>query len=261
MNKSKNNLVVLAFFLIPWMVWAQSPVVFKGKVVDFLTYQPLENACIHNLSTGNMAFSNKEGNFSIMAKKQDTLVFSRVGYDMNVEMITDSMLSMGDRIKIKLIVKTLMLRNVTIYAMKPYPLFIKDLIKPTPHDKKDVLAINLPSEEKERIANAQKSGNLLRNTPLESPLTALYNKFSRKKKLERIYYSLVSNQEEIMRLIDKYNPHIVHQITSLQGVELEDFMLFCSFSYHDLSLANEHEIALMIREKYTLYAREKNSIK
>jgi hypothetical protein len=227
---------------------------FRGKVVDFITYQPIENACIHNLSSGLMVFSNASGDFSMLIALRDTLAVSRVGYDMEMFSVTDSLRNIKERITIKLLMRSLVLRNVTVYAMKPYPLFINDLIKATPHEKIEIPGIEIsPLEKASYDINA---GNLLRGTPLASPITFLYEKFSRKAKIDRMYANLVANQEEVMRLSVKYNPDVVHKITKLEGEQLEDFMLYCSFTYYTLIISSDVEIERMIANKYLQYKKE-----
>jgi hypothetical protein len=240
--------------LIAHPVLGQEKSIFKGRVVDFITYQPLENTCIHNLSSGLMVFSNTSGDFSMLIGYKDTLAVSRVGYDMELFAVTDSMKNAKERILFRLVMRSLMLRNVTIYAMKPYPMFIHDLVKETPQHKVDIPGIELTSMEK--ASYDINAGNLLRGTPFASPITYLYEKFSHKAKMGRMYAGLMENQEEVMRLAQKYNPEIVHRITKLEGERLEDFMLYCSFTYYMLVTSSDVEIEHMIANKYIQYKRE-----
>ena len=253
---ARKSLFLILFILsvLTANVLGQERVIFRGKIVDFLTYQPLESACIHNLSSGLMVFSSASGDFSILATGKDTLVFSRVGYDMEMLPMSDSLKNNKGRTIIKLAMKAIMLRNVTVYAMKPYPLFVNDLVKPTPKEKVDIPGIEISAQEK--AGYDINAGNLLRGTPLASPISFLYDKFSHKKKMERMYANLVANQEEVMRLSKKYNPEIVQRITKLEGAKLEEFMLYCSFSYYTLVVSSDIEIELMIANKFTQYKRE-----
>gem|GEM_PF-535372 len=234
--------------------FSQEKVVLKGKVLDFITSQPLENTCIHNMSTGSMTFCDKNGDFAILVRKTDTLIISCVGYDMEMLVMHDSLLVSKERISIRLLVRAFMLRNVTIYAMKPYPLFIKDITKEIPNKKIDVPGIEISREE--RTGYDPNNGNLLRGTPLASPITALYNAFSRKAKMDRMYADLVQNQGEVLRLQKKYNPEIVQRLTQLEGNQLEDFMVYCSFTYYLLVVSSDREIEQMITEKFIQYKKE-----
>jgi len=229
-------------------------IVFKGKIIDFITYQPLENACIHNISSGLMVFSNNTGDFSLMVNQNDTLAISRVGYEMEMLFLKNSLKEMNERLFIKLTMKAIMLRNVTIYAMKPYPLFIKDLVKSTPQEKIDIPGIEIsPLEKAGYDINA---GNILRGTPMASPITYLYERFSHKGKMSRIYANMVAHNEDVIRLTQKYNPEIVKRITKLEGEKLDDFMLYCSFSYYTLVVSSDIEIEQMIANKFIQYKRE-----
>jgi hypothetical protein len=234
--------------------FGQERVIFKGKVVDFVTYQPLENTCIHNLSSGLVTFSNSAGDFSISIASRDTLAISRGGYTMEMFAITDSLKNLNGRLTVKLVVKYVILRNITIYAMKPYPLFIKELVKTTPQEKIDIPGVEITHEE--RANYDVNNGNLLRGTPLASPISYLYDRFSRKAKMDRMYADLVANQDEVLRLAQKYNPEIVHRITKLEGNKLDDFMLYCSFTYYTLVTSSDLEIEQMIANKFIQYKRD-----
>jgi len=246
-------LMMMLLFLLSINTFGQERDIFRGKVVDFITYQPLESTCIHNLSSGLMVFSNSSGDFSMLVTSHDTLAITRVGYEMELFAMNDSLKSTKGRITVKLLMKSIILRNVTVYAMKPYPLFIKDLVKTTPQEKVDVPGIEVPPEER---VNYDVKGNLLRGTPLASPISFLYDRFSRKAKMGRMYADLVANQDEVLRLAQKYNPEIVRRITKLEGEKLEDFMLYCSFTYYTLVVSTDSEIEQMIANKYIQYKRE-----
>ena len=256
MNHKTLFLVIMLVVAAAVNVFSQEKVIFRGKVVDFITYQPLENVCVHNLSSGLMVFSNSSGDFSMLIFPQDTLAISRVGYNMEMFPITDSLKNLNGRATIKLLMKSIILRNVTVYAAKPYPLFIKDLVKTTPKEKIDIPGIEISKEE--RANYNPDNGNLLSliSPALAHPISFLYDKFSRKAKMDRMYANLEANQEEVMRLSQKYNPEIVRKITQLEGEKLEDFMLYCSFTYYTLVTSTDLEIEQMIAGKFLQYRRE-----
>ena len=247
-------LTLLILFIFKINIHGQERIVFKGKIIDFITYQSLENACIHNLSSGLMVFSNNTGDFSLMISPNDTLAISRVGYEMEIFIAKDSLIDIKGRTLIKLAMKAIMLRNVTVYAMKPYPLFIKDLTKNTPQQKMDIPGTELSPLEK--ASYDIHNGNLLRGTHLASPISFLYEKFSHKGKMNRLYVNMLANQQEVMRVSQKYNPEIVNRITKLEGEQLDDFMLYCSFSYYTLVTSTDIEIEQMIANKFVQYKRE-----
>jgi hypothetical protein len=154
----------------------------------------------------------------------------------------------------KLTLKYIVLREFVVRAMKPYPLFIKDLVKSVPQEKIDIPGIEISQED--RVKFDRDATNSLKGTPLASPITFLYNTFSRKAKMDRIYADLVANESEVLRLAQKYNPEIVHRITKLEGEKLEGFMLYCSFTYYTLITSSDLEIEQMIAYKFIQYKRE-----
>lgn len=66
----------------------------------------------------------------------------------------------------------------------------------------------------------------------------------------------MEHQDEVSVLAQKYNPEIVKQITHLEGNELEEFMVYCSFSYYTLIVSTKQEIEAMIFKKFQLYKQE-----
>lgn len=251
-NRKIGN-ILLFLLLLNLTAWGQDKFVLKGKVVDMITVQALENACIHNMSTGAMAFSGHEGDYAMMVHLHDTIVITRVGYEMAVFTIDKNIQSIRTNCYLRLYMKAVMLKQVVVYAMKPYPLFIKDLSKPSDKEKIDVEGVQLSSEDKARYAQTNTNGNLLKYTPLAHPISMLYEKFSRKAKLNRTYYELSDNQDEALRLSEKYNAKIVQRITGLKDVEVDDFMFYCSFSYYTLATATEVDIEQMILRKFYEY--------
>jgi hypothetical protein len=223
--------------------------------MDLATSLPLENACIHDISSGAMVFSDKNGDFIMLASTTDTLVVSRMSYAMETLILSENLLASKDKISIWLVVRAFTLPSITIYPMKPYPLFIKDITKEIPTKKIDIPGIEIPPEEKASYSYSE-NGNLLAGTPLASPITALYEQFSRRARMDRQYAELVQNQSEVYRLPKKYNSEIVQRLTKLEGEQLEEFMVYCSFTYYTLITSTDQEIEQMIVAKYIQYKRE-----
>ena len=69
--------------------------------------------------------------------------------------------------------KAILLREVKIYAVKPYPVFVKDLTKKEDNIL-DVEGISLSEEEKEKLTQQSTSGNILALTQLAHHFTFFY---------------------------------------------------------------------------------------
>jgi hypothetical protein len=53
----------------------------KGKVIDSLTFEPIESAVIKNIKTNTASVTDKSGNFIIKANKGDSMLVTFVGYE------------------------------------------------------------------------------------------------------------------------------------------------------------------------------------
>lgn len=233
---------------------------YTGKVFDGITYQPLSGASVYNMNTQKFAFTNKDGVFTIKLSKNDTLVFSKSAYRQLVVTVNDKIYyGMEDFF---LYYKATMLKEVTILAINPsYEGF-----------KKDIVTLELPDYykriEESRLSEWQKAnatfkpeegGNLLSlgGKMTTSPITYLYDKFSRKSKMDRLYHEMLDYDDEVARIQEKYNREIVSELTGLTGDELMKFMMYCRFNYYDLVRMDDETIKSKIKAKFFEYQYNK----
>jgi len=118
---------------------------------------------------------------------------------------------------------------------------------------KNLDGIEITEQDKINAEYSTKGPNLLRNTAFSSPITYLYNSFSKKAKMKQLYSEMLQYEEEIEKVPTKYNREIVSEITGLKGDTLMEFMLFCKFSYYDIIRWSEQEIVNTIKSKYFEY--------
>lgn len=233
---------------------------YTGKVFDGITYQPLSGASVYNMNTQKFAFTNKDGVFTIKLSKNDTLVFSKSAYRQLVVTVNDKIYYGTE--DFFLYYKATMLKEVTILAINPsYEGF-----------KKDIVTLELPDYykriEESRLSEWQKAnatfkpeegGNLLSlgGKMTTSPITYLYDKFSRKSKMDRLYHEMLDYDDEVARIQEKYNREIVSELTGLTGDELMKFMMYCRFNYYDLVRMDDETIKAKIKAKFFEYQYNK----
>ena len=237
------------FLLSVALLPAQNSWVFKGNITDSQLGTPMENACIHNISTGVATFSNEKGNFAMLIKNSDTLLITHVGYAVCHIILNDSFKTDKQRHAIRMTMQSILLKSATVYALKPYPIFLEDVAK-TANSMENAITLN---ETEKADATANPTPHLYTS----HLISVLYNTFSRKAKLDRMYQYLLQHEDEVSRLGAKYNPEIVSRLSGLEGSDLEDFMCYCSFSYYTLIKADDDEIAHMIIGRLQEY-RKKN---
>ncbi|MBK5214865.1 MAG: carboxypeptidase-like regulatory domain-containing protein [Flavobacteriaceae bacterium] len=86
----KKYFFTLLIILIGSTTFAQTEL--KGKVADFLTYQPIESASVYIKNTTIGSITNTDGNFVLKVPQQhlkDTLVISSIGYKSFNVMISE----------------------------------------------------------------------------------------------------------------------------------------------------------------------------
>ncbi len=227
---------------------------YTGMVLDGITFQPLSGASIYNMNTKRFAFTDKEGRFTIQISLQDTLVISKSIYRQLVVEVDDKIFYGKE--DFFLYYKATMLKEVNIIAINPsYEGFKKDIVTlELPEYYRRAEDVKLSEFDK---ANAvyKSEGNILSlgGAITTSPITYLYDKYSHKGKMNRLYNEMVSYEEEVERIQDKYNREIVQELTGLKDQELINFMMYCRFSYYDLVRMSDEEIRSKIKSKYFDY--------
>ena len=242
----KNVFLLLIIFFLGLSLLAQR-IEYKSIIYDGMIYAPIVETSIYNYNTNSFAFSDDEGIFTILAQENDTLIFSKSGYDQLTIVL--------DRKEILLMVKeyflfykAVLLKEVQIRTLNPtYEGFKRDLVETKLPEVKITRRDGIGAE----YVNTEP--NLLRNTPLEHPITFLYNMFSKKQKAKRLYYEMLEYEDEVDKLPLKYNRDLVSQITGLEDENLMEFMVFCRFSYYDLVKWSEDEIIGAIKYKFSEY--------
>jgi len=249
---------LFVFIFLPVIAFSQERITLAGNVFDGVTFFPIHEANIYNFSSKKYSFTDKDGNFEIFARLGDTIVVSKPIYKQALIEITREMMD-GNFFDIALFYKVIVLKEVNIFALpRTYEAFKKDFVDVNFTNFNRRLEGTILSDQ-DRIAYNTRSGGLLDLIPgkvgqaIASPITALYNAFSRKVKLDRLHQELIDNQEEIDKLPLKYNRELVSSLTELQGDELLNFMVFCRFSYYDLIRWSPEFIISQIKRKYDDY--------
>jgi hypothetical protein len=200
-------------------VFAQERISLKDSILDSLIFYPIGNANIYNFDIKMHTFKIKGIKFDILEKKKDTVIYD----------LPDT-----------------------------YAEFKREFLDTKFKNNRGNLEIVYLTKEEIQEAKYSQNG-LLGMIPgkagqaIRSPITYLYNQFSRKMKMERLYQELVANQEEVYNLSNKYNQDLVASLTGLEGEELLNFMTYCKFSYYDLIRWTPEYIVLQIKKRYGDY--------
>jgi hypothetical protein len=249
--------LILVFLFLPFISFSQERISLKGNVFDGVTFFQIEDANIYNFNSKKYSFTNKEGNFEILAKEGDTIIISKTIYRQILIEVTQEIIKKR-HFDIAMYYKAILLREVNVFALPAtYEAFKKEFVSVDFSNMYKLMdGISLTAEDINGAKKYPAGGLDLMNflpKSYSSPITALYDKFSRKKKLERLYFELVENEAEVERLPLKYNRDLVTSLTGLNGEELLNFMMFCRFSYYELVRWTPEYIITQIKKKYGDY--------
>ncbi len=214
----------------------------KGQELQSLTGRTLsvgdaeivQLVSILNVNTGKKYISNRQGYFKLFYQPNDTILFTAIGYD-NLRLVTLSAdKSMADdTILILLKSKVVKLKEFRVVSSNPK----RDSIARAAAEflKTDPLMNNY-----DRVLNRER-GSIM------SPLTALYQQFSREGKNAVRFEEFMAYMEKQKRVDRKYNRNIVKRATNLPDIQLEEFMGFCKLDKDFVLDASEYDLIKAIQ--------------
>ena len=177
--------------------------IISGTVLERDSTTPMPYVYLINSKTGNGTITDYNGKFTIIAQNSDTLTFQYVGYARR-KFPVSIIKNLNDSVKktIKVIMHPMMvdMQSVTVISSK---------IKP---NEIDYMKRYIKQHAAPRGVDA-----------FNSPITALYDQFSRKgreqRKLQQIFQDILI-QEEVNK---KFNPEILRQLTEDETIDFDNF--------------------------------------
>ncbi len=205
-------------------------ILFSGKVVDSLRPQSFYNLMIVNRSTGKGVFGQPNGTFSVYASQGDTIALSVRGYPYVTVVVQ------GDE----------ECRHVGKYYVENK---IQDIAEVVVHPLKSLEQI-----KEERSSLALRETRMVTGIEvLQSPITALYQAFSKKEKAKR----WVAEQEHLDSqrnvLKELLRTYVAYEVIELTDEEFDEFIAFLNMDETFLKTASEMELITFIQDKFDHY--------
>lgn len=220
------------FFLIivflPFLSFAQCDKVFvSGRVVDTLRPQSFYNLMVINRTTGRGIFGQPDGYFSIYVRPNDKIALST----------------------------------------KEYPIY-EFTVKPDSNCQCQVIAYieKLPQQVQEVVVKPLKTleqikeerkNLVLRETrqvtgieALQSPITALYQAFSKKEQNKRWIAEQKYKDDQRQVVKELLRLYVAYEIIEMEETEFDDFIIFLNADPDFLKTAAEMELVLFIKDKF-----------
>ncbi len=251
-------LLILLIFPIGLLFGQKESFVLSGKLVDKQSHNPIDNIKILNITQKNFTYSNNTGLFKTICSKNDTLVFSGMGYFPKQLTINDSIIAKLDFLLLYLEPEFYELKEVTINNLGTYNDFKRNFLTIKP--KQDfVIDLGIPGVKPgiPRLLDDDyvKSAGFA----IKSPISFLYYNLNEKEKSKRKIYKLIYEAPITYEIEKKYNRDKVGKWTGLTDFELNEFIVFCNFDRNFLLHANEIEIIIKTMEKLKEFQQKKEA--
>ena len=224
--------IVLALFAQKAFSQKCDKVLFTGKVIDTLRPQNFYNLMVVNRSTGIGVFGQPNGSFYVYVSNGDSISISIKEYTtVNIVIKADS---------------NCQFRKQFIIERKPQEIQ-EIVIKP-------LKTLEQIKEERENLA-LRETRQVTGLEVLRSPITALYQAFSKREKNKRwiAEQEFKDDQRKIVR--ELLHLYVAYDIIELSEEDFDAFIYFLNVNDSFLKTASEMELITFIQDKFDHFKR------
>lgn len=222
--------IYLLFLFCTTGAFSQDRIKITGKITDAADSRISIPGCIVvNMRTQQGFLAGEDGTFTVDAYKTDTIAFRTIGYELKFVSLKDSL--------------SRNIYNVNVFLKRlPYKL---DEVMIVPRRNLDSI-----SRDISRL-NYDPGDYMLQGLDaLNSPLTALYQAFSRKEKSKR-EVAFMMNEDERKKLMKELLDYYVNAgFLPIRDKDYDSFISFCAISEAQLKTLTQYEMAVYIKKKY-----------
>ena len=198
----------------------------------------LDDLMIINVRTSQGVFGLADGTFNAYIFKTDTIVIASTGYEFQRICFTDSVIKPQYYIDVPLIKLNVTLKEVNIFSPRDLQSIYTDIQK-LGYNKKDFQLSGVDA--------------------FQSPITFLYQEFSKLERLKRHNAERINadKRKELLRqLLANY---VTHDIINLDNFEFDDFINFCNVPENYMKSATQYDFCIFIKQKFEVYALMKQN--
>lgn len=230
----KTIVTYIFYFLSTFAAVAQAPekITITGKVIGDNTIV-FNRIMVANKGTGNGTYVGIDGSFSLVIQKTDTIMFAYTGYRTKKICFKDSLPKKEYLIAVKMDRLSYQLKEISIYPVKK---------------------LNEVQKEIEQLeANKKRIAILEGADALQSPITALYERFSRMEQSKRKVAEMENEEMKRDVLKDLFRIYIKFDIIDLSDDQFDDFITFCDLRDYYILNATQYELVETIKKRYNKF--------
>jgi hypothetical protein len=193
----------------------------------------LEDLMIVNLATQQGNFGNAGGKFRATIHKKDTLLIASTGYEYRKICFKDSILKDEYEVLVRLKKLSVQLKEVQVFSPRDLEEIHKDI---------------------EKLGYNKKDYQLSGVDAFYSPITFLYQEFSRRESLKRHNAELVNEEKRRQLLKELLSRFVADDIIALNNDDFDHFVDFCNVSETFMKSSTQYEFMVYIKQKYKFFS-------
>lgn len=229
-------------------------VVIAGYVFESESLEPIPHVNIYVQRTRRGTITNQSGYFILKAALNDTIVFSSMGYKRKYAVVTDSVKERTDELIILMEKKYYELMSVDIIELRRYQQLKYEIINMQLPDDEYVYAIeNFPSRPAD-IDYHSRAG-LSDFGLVFSPITALYDAFSREGRERRKLQELLERDRVRAQLEEKISLRDIAKIANMNVEDAEAFLKWCNFPPEFILSLNDYDLIMIVMQRLEQFKR------
>ncbi len=202
-------------------------VLVTGKVVDSLRPQSFYNLMVINRTTGRGVFGRPNGTYSVYANPGDSIALSVKSYPI-VGFIVKGDQNCQDK---------------AVYYLENKVQEVAEVVV------KPIKTLNEIKEEREALA-MRETRAVTGIEVMQSPITALYQAFSRKEKNKRWIAEQEYKNDQRRVVKELLRTYVAYDVIDLTEEEFDDFIAFLNVDDAFLKTASEMDLITFIQDKY-----------
>lgn len=212
---------------------AQDTLRVSGRAFDATDpARRLQDLMVINMRTSQGFFGKADGTFLISALSTDTILVASTGYEFVHCMFRDSLKQEGYVVQIPLRRLKVELKEVTVFSPKE---------------------LNAIYQEIEKLGYRKSDYQLSGINVLESPITFLYQEFSRLERLKRENAERINNEKRRDLLKQLLVNYVSFDIIQLDNDEFDAFIDFANPSELYMKTASQYDFCMYIKQKFVVY--------
>jgi hypothetical protein len=206
-------------------------ILVSGKVRDEFD-NPVSNVIIMNKRTKSGSFGRADGSFLIQCEKSDTLTITSLGFHARDISYKDSVLKSEYQLKLFLDTRIFILPDVTIFAPRDLEKIQEDISK-LGYNEEDYMLSGINAAQ--------------------SPITFLYQQFSKKEQSKRAVAQMVNEDRKRELLKELFHHYVDYDIIQLDDTEFDSFIDYLNVSDEFMKRSSQYDFLIYVRDRFRDY--------